>query len=145
MPNAAPERIRVILRWIQVLETHEPFFKKSGEFRFVATVSAGENGRIVKSHLPEKGHLSISSSFAQNKITFDKIIWEDDVADFLSIQIAGEEVDLLSKNDQLPVYQRTFAGRPQSWIGWYGPGDDTPGEDPENLKSWRVCYVIEAA
>ena len=45
MPNAAPERIRIILRWIQVLETHEPFFKKSGEFRFVATVSAGEKQR----------------------------------------------------------------------------------------------------
>ncbi|HUF13476.1 MAG TPA: hypothetical protein VMN78_10280 [Longimicrobiales bacterium] len=145
MSNATPERIRIVLRWIQVLETHEPFFKKAGEFRFVATVSAGENGRVVKTPLPQKGYLSISSSFAQNKITFDQLLFEDEVADSLTIEIAGEEVDLLSKNDQLPSYRRSFSGKPSSWIGWYGPGDDTPGDDPENLKSWRVCYVIEAA
>lgn len=145
MSNVAPERVRVVLRWIQVLETHEPFYKKSGEFRFVATVSAGADGAVVKSLLPEKGHLSISSSFAQNKVTFDKILFEDTVADTLTVEITGEEVDLLSKNDQLPAYSRTFTGGPQSFIGWYGPGDDTPGEDPENMKSWRVCYVIEAA
>ena len=145
MSNATPERIRVVLRWIQVLETHEPFFKKAGEFRFVATVSAGENGRVVKTTLPEKGYLSISSSFAQNKVTFDQTLFEDEVGNALTIAIAGEEVDMLSKNDQLPAYRRSFSGSPSSWIGWYGPGDDTPGDDPENLKSWRVCYVIEAA
>lgn len=145
MSNAAPERIRVILRWIQVLETHEPFFKKAGEFRFVATIGAGENGRVTKTHLPEKGHLTISSSFAQNKVTFDKVLFEDDVRDSLTIEVTGEEVDLLTKNDQLPTYRREFSGSPEAWIGWYGPGDDTPGEDPENLKSWRLCYVIEKA
>ena len=145
MTIASPERIRVVLRWIQVLETHEPFFKKAGEFRFVATISAGENGRVAKVHLPEKGYLTISSSFAQNKVTFDQVLFQGEVRDFLSIEIAGEEVDLLSKNDQLPPYRRVFSGAPSSWIGWYGPGDDTPCDDPENLKSWRVCYVIEAA
>lgn len=145
MTNAAPERIRIVLRWIQVLETHEPFFKKAGEFRFVATVSAGDDGRVIKTRLPEKGYISISSSFAQNKVTFDQILFEGEVRDGLTIEISGEEVDLLSKNDQLPSYRRSFTGSASSWIGWYGPGDDTPGSDPENLKSWRVCYIIEAA
>lgn len=142
MSNTAPERIRVVLRWIQVLESHEPFFKKAGEFRFVATVDAGA-GRVVRKTLPESGHLTISGSFAQNKVTFETVLFEDEVSDGLTIEITGEEIDLLTRNEQLPAYRRTFSGDPEAWIGLYGPGDETPGEDPENLGSWRVCYVIE--
>lgn len=136
------DRVRVVLRWIQILDTKEPFFKKAGEFRFVTRVTG--TGAPVEKKIPEKGHLSISESFMQNKVTFDTVIFEGEVDEELSIVIQGEEIDLLSKNDQLPPYRREFVGAPTEWIGWYGPGDETPGDDPENMEAWRVCYRIEA-
>lgn len=145
MSNAAPKRIRVVLRWIQILDVKEPFFRRAGQFRFVSTISAGENGRELKKTLPESGSLTVSDSFAQNRVTFDTVLYEGEATDSLSIRIEGEEVDRLSKNDPLPVYQRDFSGDPAGWLGWYGPGDEAPDDEKENLESWRVCYIIEGA
>ena len=33
-------RIRVTLKWIKILDTLEPFFKETGEFRFCSRVSS---------------------------------------------------------------------------------------------------------
>lgn len=144
MPNAAPKRIRVVLRWIQILDIKEAFFKKTGQFRFVSTVSGGQDGPVT-TNLPENGHLTVSDSFAQNRITFDTVIFEGTAGDDMGVEIRGEEVDRFSKNDPLPVYRREFSGDPSSWVGWYGPGDEEPTEEKENLGDWRVCYEIEDA
>jgi hypothetical protein len=50
------------------------------------------------------------------------------VEDHLVVELNGEELDTLTKNDQLDSYRREFRGRPSSWIGWYGPGDDSAAD-----------------
>jgi hypothetical protein len=137
-------RLRVTLRWIDILQTFDPFFKTKGEFRFVAIVTAHGHPPVV-TMLPEMGHISIGSALGENRITFDTLLFDGPVDAALTVDITGEEVDMLSRNEQLPPYRRTFHGDPTAWIGRQAPGDETPGHDPENLRSWRLCYDIEAA
>jgi hypothetical protein len=143
-------RIKVVLRWIQILDTMEPAWKEKGEFRFTARVSTENNGGLVREmRFPEQGHYDISDHPAWNKVVMNRVLFEDAVTDHLLIELRGEELDTFSKNDQLDTYSREFRGDPASWVGWYGPGDDTSAEinpaDPENMSNWRVCYTIENA
>jgi hypothetical protein len=143
-------RIRVVLRWIQILDTLEPAWKEKGEFRFKARVSTENGGGIVREHqFPEEGHYDISDHPAWNKVVMNRVLFEDAVQDHLVIELRGEELDTFSRNDHLDTYRREFRGNPASWIGWYGPGDDTGAElnpaDPENMSNWRIAYAIEQA
>jgi hypothetical protein len=143
-------RVRVILRWIQILDTMEPAWKEKGEFRFTARVSTENGGGVVReSRFPEQGHYDISDHPAWNKVVMNRVLFEDAVQDHLLVELNGEELDTFSKNDQLDTYRREFRGDPSTWFGWYGPGDDTSAEinpaDPENMSNWRVAYVIEPA
>jgi hypothetical protein len=143
-------RVRVILRWIQILDTMEPAWKEKGEFRFTARVSTENGGGIVReSKYPEQGHYDISDHPAWNKVVMNRVLFEDAVQDHLLVELRGEELDTFSANDHLDTYRREFRGDPTSWFGWYGPGDDTSAEinpaDPENMSNWRVAYVIEPA
>jgi hypothetical protein len=143
-------RVRVILRWIQILDTMEPAWKEKGEFRFTARVSTENGGGIVReSRYPEQGHYDISDHPAWNKVVMNRVLFEDAVQDHLLVELRGEELDTFSANDHLDTYRREFRGDPTSWFGWYGPGDDTSAEinpaDPENMSNWRVAYVIEPA
>jgi len=143
----AGKRLKVLLRWIQILDKLEPFYKEKGEFRFTARVSS-DNGALQETRFPEEGHYEISDHPAWNKLTMNLEIFEGEVGGNLLIELSGEEIDLLSTNDRLDAYRREFTGEPASWVGWYGPGDEagpeatTPSEDPENLTNWRVCYEI---
>jgi hypothetical protein len=143
-------RIRVVLRWIQILDTLEPAWKEKGEFRFTSRVSSENAGGVVKEmRFPEQGHYEISDHPAWNKVVMNRNIFEGEVSDHLVVELLGEELDTLSANDHLDTYRREFRGEPSAWFGWYGPGDDTTQEvnsaDPENMSNWRVCYVIEQA
>jgi hypothetical protein len=143
-------RIRVVLRWIQILDKMEPAWKEKGEFRFTARITSENEGGIVREmRFPEQGHYDISDHPAWNKVVLNRVLFEGAVQDHLVVDLRGEELDTLTANDQLDHYRREFRGDPTSWIGWYGPGDDTAQEvntaDPENMSNWRVCYVIEAA
>jgi hypothetical protein len=142
-------RVRVILRWIQILDTMEPAWKEKGEFRFTARVSTENGGIVRESRFPEQGHYDISDHPAWNKVVMNRVLFEDAVQDHLLVELNGEELDTFSRNDQLDAYRREFRGNPSSWFGWYGPGDDTSAEinpaDPENMSNWRVAYVIEPA
>ncbi|MEN8375901.1 MAG: hypothetical protein ABFS34_10675 [Gemmatimonadota bacterium] len=143
----AGKRLKVMLRWIQILDKLEPFYKEKGEFRFTARVSS-DNGVVQETRFPEEGHYEISDHPAWNKLTMNLEIFDGEVGDNLVVELNGEEIDLLSANDQLAAYRREFAGEAGSWLGWYGPGDEAaePPEavsaDPENLTNWRVCYEI---
>jgi hypothetical protein len=139
-----PARVRVTLRWIEILESFDPFFKKNGEFRFVAIVTA-HGGAPRVTMLPEMGHISIGTAIGHNRALFDEVLFDDVVDGALTVDITGEEVDMLSRNEQLPAYRRTLQGDSAGWRGRYGPGDETPGHDPESLGSWRLCYDIELA
>lgn len=137
------ERLRVTLRWIQILDKLEPFYKERGEFRFTAKVTG--DSRTQETRFPQEGHYEISDHPAWNKLNLDKVIFEGEVSSNLTVQLNGEELDFLSANDQLDEYKRVFSGDPASWIADYNPGEDTTSTDPENMSNWRVAYVIERA
>lgn len=152
MAEQKGERIRVRLQWIQILNTMEPrFVKKQGDFRFRAKVSTG--GREQVTLLPEKGTWKMTDNPAWNKREMDKVLFEGEAGDDLLIELYGEEVDRLSRNERLELYRRKLTGSVQDWLGWYGPGEDIPEnaaapkseEDPEMMGHWRLCYIVERA
>ncbi len=150
MTEQSGERVRVRLRWIQILDNLEPFFKEKGEFRFGSKVTSDNRGGIVQeTRFPEEGHWEISDHPAWNREFVDKVIFEGAVDDHLIVELFGEEIDTLSANDQLDHYRREFRGPAESWFGLYGPGDDLAEDevstDPEAMSNWRVCYLIERA
>jgi hypothetical protein len=146
MAGAESGRIRIVLRWIQILDNLEPFYKERGEFRFKSRVAPGVGAATHETQFPEEGHYEISDHPSWNKVNLDKVLYEGEVGDRLVIELFGEELDTFSANDHLDPYKREFTGTPASWIGWYGPHDEDKGaDDPENLSNWRVCYEIEPA
>lgn len=142
MATPQEKKIRIVLRWVQILDRLEPFFKEKGEFRFTARVAV-DNAAPVTTVLPEKGHYEISDNPAWNRFGMDKVIFEGPAHDRLVIQLEGEEMDFLSANDRLEDYHRAFQGDPASWIGVYSPDGEKP--DPENMSNWRISYRIEPA
>lgn len=150
MADQTGGNIRVVLRWIQILDKMEPAWKEKGEFRFTTRVSSENRGGVQRElRFPESGHYDISDHPAWNKVVLNRTIFEGSIDDHLVVELMGEELDMLSANDQLDTYRREFRGNPSSWVGWYGPGEDDSAEinpaDPENMSNWRVCYIIESA
>lgn len=149
MPEPTPARIRVTLRWIQILDKMEPVWKETGEFRFQARVSTA--GQVRECHFPEKGHYEISDHPAWNKVVLNRVIYDGPAGDAMTVELMGEELDTFTADDRLDHYRREFTGAPESWYGWYGPGEDVPAnvsrrsEDPEMMDKWRVCYIIQPA
>jgi hypothetical protein len=136
------ERIRVVLRKVQINDNLEPFFDDEGEFRFKVRVSS-RNGAVQETQLPQEGYYTITDHPSWNQRVLNHVIFEGDVADHLEIEIDGEELDL-TKIDKLTPYRRVFEGSPADWIGSYRPGDE--GEnDPERMKDWWVFLDIEKA
>lgn len=144
MAEQSGARIRVTLRWVQILDKLEPAFEEEGEFRFTAKVSSQNRGGIVQeTRLPRKKEFyRISDHPAWNRLRLDEVLFDGEVDDHLEVELIGEELDFLTPNEQLDLYRRVFEGPPDSWIGVYGPGDED-STDPENMKNWRVCYAIE--
>lgn len=140
------ERLKVTLRYIQILDNLEPWYKERGEFRFSARVTA--DGQVTESQFPKEGYYEISDHPAWNKLNLDRVLFEGAVESQLVVELMGEELDFISANDQLDHYQRTFEGDPASWTGEYGPGEhavDIDPNDPENMTNWRVSYTIGPA
>lgn len=146
MGEQSGERIRVILRMIQIHDNLEPLLDDEGEFRFRATVSSRNRGGIKEeTRLPRKKKFyRISDNPAWNRLTLDEVLFEGEVDDHLEIEILGEELDFLSPNDELTPYRRTFEGPPSSWIGMHRPGDEE-SNDPERMDDWWVYLEIERA
>jgi len=134
------KRVRVVLRWIQIKDALEPFFKEHGEFRFRSRVSSG--GTVREEHVPEEGHWTISDHPRFNKVDeIDRVLFDGPAGDRLVVELFGEELDSLSANDPLDPYRREFYGSAEEWAGLYTPGDEGRG-DPENLALWRVGYEV---
>ncbi len=143
MGDNSGKRIRVVLRWIQIKDNLEPFYKQYGEFFFTTRVSSGEDSQ--EHRLPDSGHWEISDHPRFNKVDkIDKVMFEGDVGDSLLIELFGEEIDIFSANDHLDKYRREFTGDSDGWIGLQAPGDEG-SEDPENMTNWRIGYEIEYA
>ena len=105
-------RIRVTLKWIKILDKLEPFFKETGEFRFRSRVSSENSGGLSEeTRFPEEGHYSLSDKPGWNFVTLNKVLFEGDVEDHLVVDLFGEEIDVLSANDELDRYRRSSMGR----------------------------------
>ena len=148
MSESGGARIRVTLRWLQILDNLEPFFKEKGEFRFRSVVSSENRGGIQhETRFPEEGHWAISDHPAWNRERVNRVLFEGDVDDHLVIELFGEELDKMSANDMLDTYRREFRGPVETWLGTYGPGEDIAedqdSDDPEMMSNWRIFYDIE--
>lgn len=141
MTDTPGKQIRVTLRWIQIKDKLEPFFKEYGEFFFTTRVTSGN--RTVENRLPEEGHWEITDHPRFNKVDkIDKVIFEGEAGDTLVVEMNGEEIDQFSANDQLDAYRKEFVGDPEAWVGRQAPGDEG-STDPENMSNWRICYDVE--
>ncbi len=152
MSEAKGERIKVMVRWVQVLDKLEPAFKEKGEFVFKSVVSSDNLGGVRKEgRYPKTGHLSMTDEPVFNREIINWVIFEGEVKDHLLIELTGEELDKFSANDALDPYRREFRGPVSSWLGTYGPGDDLTedelagSQDPEMMSNWRVLYYIDRA
>ncbi len=142
MEEQRGEKVRVVLRWIQILDRKEPFFKSRGEFVFNSKVHTPDNGGItVERRMPETGYYSLTDDPVHNRVRLDIPIFEGYVENELAIEMTGYEIDSTSQNDELQPYRRVLTGPPSSWLGNYGPGDEHP--DAEELTDWRIWYSIE--
>lgn len=145
MAEQGTERIRITLRWIKILDSLEPFFDEEGEFRFRAKItSEGDEGFSAETRFPEEGYYKISDRPGWNFVELNKVIFEGEVGDNLTVEISGEEMDEMSANDQLDAYRREFHGDVADWFGVYKPHDERT-DDPEQMSNWHICYVIERA
>jgi hypothetical protein len=143
MSQNGGNRIRVILRWIQIKDNKEAMWDDEGEFRFRSKVTTG--GKVHELEFPEQGYWAISDHPRRNKVDkIDKVLYEGDVGDSLLVELFGVELDQLTANDQLQDYRREYTGAPSAWVGRHQPTDEGSA-DPENMVDWRICYDIELA
>lgn len=141
--SASGNRIRVILRWIQIKDNKEAAWDDEGEFRFRSRVTTG--GHTTEFRFPEHSFWSISDHPRRNKVDkIDKVLFEGEPGDTLVVELFGEELDQFSASDHLEDYRKEFTGDASHWIGRRQPTDEGVG-DPENMSDWRICYDIEMA
>lgn len=140
-----PTRLRITLRYIEVLDRKD--LDEYGEFvfRFKTTIPERNTEHAVR--LPESGHYSVSDHPSMNRLKLDKVIFEGEVADgeTLVLEATGEELDFLTPNDHLVPYRRAFTGPVAGWLGRHSPWDEGSdhAKDPEQLEDWRFSFEIE--
>jgi hypothetical protein len=144
--SATSPKVRVTLRWLQILDKLDPSWKETGEFVFRGRVlTGGSPGRVQETRMPEQGHWKVSDDPQYNRLNkLDRVLFEGEVVgNILVVELMGEELDQLGSNDFLVPYKRIFTGDPKDFAGRYQPGDEGASPDPENMENWRVCYDIE--
>ncbi len=98
---------------------------------------------LTFAQMPEQGHYAIGDKPGWNRLEkLNKVLFDGEVVDDLTIQMTGIELDLMSADDELERYARSFVGDPASWVGHYEPADEG-SSDPEAMSNWRICYDIE--
>ena len=142
MTGESGQRIQVVLRWIQILDKMEPFYKETGEFVFTSKVESG--GKVDELRFPEEGYYAISDKPGWNRLEkLNKILFDGVPGNELVVELMGEELDQFSPNDFLDHYRREFTGDSSQWLGHYEPVDEG-STDPENMSKWRICFDIQA-
>jgi hypothetical protein len=143
-----PRRIRVTLRYIEILDSKD--IDTTGEFRFRFRAGVPERDELTETRIPgdPEKHLSISEHPAMNRVSFTDVLYEGEIAasESLVVEAQGEDIDRLSANDALTSYRRVFEAPIFNALGEHGPWDEgSPEEpDPEQLGDWRFAYAIEA-
>ena len=143
MTEQSGKRIQVVLRWIQILDKLEPFYKETGEFVFRSKVESAD--KVEEYRFPEDGYYAISDKPGWNRLEkLNKVLFDGVPADNMVVELMGEELDKFSANDPLDHYRREFSGNAADWVGLYEPVDEG-STDPENMTTWRICFeIIEA-
>ena len=143
MTGEAGQRIQIVLRWIQILDKLEPFYKETGEFVFRSKVQSGDHVNEIR--FPEEGYYAISDKPGWNRLEkLNKVLFEGVPGEEMVIELSGEEIDQFSANDPLDHYRREFTGDPEEWLGHYEPVDEG-STDPESMGNWRICFDIRKA
>ena len=141
------KKIRVTLRYIEILDSHD--LDGEGEFVFEFKGSVPDRGEEQTLRIPDSGHMSISDHPAMRKVTLNKVFFEGEVEDgeTLVLEGNGTELDQISANDELNPFRREFTGSVSDWLGEYSPWDEGTADlkDPEQLGDWRLAYGIEEA
>jgi hypothetical protein len=143
MAEQSGTRIRVILKWLQILESLDT--DEIGEFVFNFRVFTRNNGgQIQESRIPEgDGYIEITHNRSGNRLDhINKVLFDGYVEDHLKIIAEGMEVDQFSDNDYLDAYEREFTGPVSGIVGPHIPGDEG-SVDPENMSNWRLAYTVE--
>lgn len=143
MAAQSGDRIRVILRKVQINDSLEPFFDHEGEFRFKVRVSSRDRGVLQETNIPKEGYFLITDDPSWNRRVLNEVVFEGEVSDHLEVEITGEELDV-GRNDELPTYRREFTGPPSDWVGLYEPSGEEQ-VDPERMKEWWVFLEIQPA
>jgi hypothetical protein len=146
--DATARRVRVTLRYIEILDSKD--IDTVGEFRFRFRAGVPQRDDVIESRFPEdeRAHIPISEHPARNRVTMDTVLFEGDVGpgESLLVEADGEEVDRFTPNDPITPYRRVFAAPLDAALGEHGPWDEgrDGAEDPEQLGDWRFAYSIEA-
>jgi hypothetical protein len=139
--------IRVLLEKVRILDDHDPWLKRAGEFHFTTVVTFNDDPcRRYWHRIPQKGYITIDQTSGRNErelkeCIFDGYVTEDDR---MEISLLPVEQDWLDPDDPLSRYRRRFEGPAENWVGRYGPNDEEPRNDPERLKDWHLWYVVES-
>jgi hypothetical protein len=139
-----PQRLRIVLDRVQILDDHDPWILGKGEFVFTSQVLVdGDPVKGSRVRIPESGYISISDRPSHNIIELNEPVFDGCVSpgEQLTMSLLGTELDKFMANDETTRYRRTFTGEPETWIGLYRPDDEA--RDPENMRDWRVWYHIE--
>lgn len=140
---AEGERIKVTLRWLQILDKKEPIFKETGEFVFTTRISTKD--MVQEARLPEEGHYNVTDHPRWNTLKhLNKVLFEGEPGETLTVEMFGTELDRFTEDDHLEPYKRVFDGPVEAWLGRHQPRDEG-SDDPENLSDWRIAYDIERA
>ena len=139
-------RVRFVLDWIEILDSMD--LDEIGEFRFLFRLRSDFRGILRDTLLPEEGTVAISQRPPDNRLgPLDLELYEGPVeaGETLTLEATGEEVDLLTPNDPVEWYERSFSGNPADWAGPYSPFDeaDRGAQDPESRAQWRLHYTVE--
>jgi hypothetical protein len=137
--------IRFILDWLEITDSMD--IDSVGEFRFLFRVRSDLRGVLRDTLLPEEGTVSISERAGHNHLgPLNLVLYDGPVerGESVVLEVTGEEVDLLSPNDEVEFYERSFTGDPLGWVGTYTPWDgEGGGRDPEQLAQWLLSYRVE--
>ena len=114
----------------------------TARYPVVSFAGAGPAAGDGHGRAPMVDAYSLSDKPGWNFVTLNKVLFEGDVEDHLVVDLFGEEIDLLSANDELDRYRREFKGPVDDWAGLYEPADEG-STDPEAMSNWRISYIIE--
>jgi hypothetical protein len=139
-------RIRVLLNQLEVIHDHDPCLQGRGELSIAASVRFNESPtRVHRTRVPPEGIQKMGDRSGYNLYRLDVCLFDGFVTatDNMTIELAPVEHDILTPDDALAVYRRTFSFPPELWPGTYSR-DDEGSKDQERLHDWRVWYRIES-